>query len=161
MSKEENYTMNKSYELFLEYSPHFFSNMFGSNVNITKLYKLLQAQLFKTPDNYLRASISKSFESIFDEALNPKSSNISQLKSEMKNTFKQLDMSNHGFGTYLSFMWHSSLPCFDIVNITAEKKGDSAILNMCYWKGQPMPCSAIFKKVKNVFSNQGIVSEQQ
>jgi hypothetical protein len=121
--------------------------MFETNVNISYLYKLLQTQLFKTPDKYLKASISESFESFINEALNPNSSNIFQLKTEMKNTFKQLDMSKEGFGAYLTLMWHSSLPCFDTINITAERNGDSAILKKCYWKGQPMPCSAIFKKV--------------
>ena len=95
--------------------------------------------------------MSNNFKSVVNEALEKDFLNISKLKSELKTTFKQLDMSNEGFGVYLSYMWHSSLPCFDTINITAEKNGESAILKKCYWKGQPMPCSAIFKKVRLYF----------
>ncbi len=57
-------------------------------------------------------------------------------------------MSDRGFEAYFSFLWHSSLPCFDIVNITAERDGETAILKKCLWKGLLLPCSAIFKKVR-------------
>lgn len=132
--------------------------MFGSKVNITnatKLFELIATQLYKIPDNYLKVSRSDNFESIVNEAHNPNSSNISQLRSEMKATFKQLDMSKDGFGAYFSFLWHSSLPCFDIANITAEKNGDTAVLKRCYWKGQKLPCSAIFQKVNKYFQVLG------
>ena len=121
--------------------------MFGSDVSQMNLFLLILTQLYKTPDNFLRLSLSNSsFESFVSEAYD-NSSNISQLKLILKDTFKQLNMSDKGFAAYFSFLWHSSLPCFDIANITAEQNGDTAILKKCYWKGQLIPCSAIFKKV--------------
>jgi hypothetical protein len=65
-------------------------------------------------------------------------------------------MSDRGFQTYFSFLWYSSLPCFDIANITAERDGETAILKQCIWKGQLLPCSAIFKKVKKYFIDKKI-----
>ncbi len=66
--------------------------------------------------------------------------------------FKRLNMSDSGFKTYFSFLWHSSLPCFDIPNITGERDGETAILKKCLWKGQLLPCSAIFKKVCEIYA---------
>ncbi len=105
-------------------------------------------QIFKTPDNYLKLfELNSTFESFLTK-VHDNSSNISKSKLELKDTFELLNMSDKGFAAYLSFLWHSSLPCFDIANITAEKNGDTALLKKCYWKGQLMPCSAIFKKVR-------------
>jgi hypothetical protein len=46
----------------------------------------------------------------------------------------------------MATLWHSSLPCFDTVNMTAARNGERAMIKSCTWKGYEVPCSAIFQK---------------
>jgi len=133
------------YKLFVQYAPKYFTDNFGINMNVSEMFDLISTQLYKTPDKYLKLQ-GGNFESIIKAALEG-SLNISHKKSRMQANFRQLNMSKEGFGAYFSFLWYSSLPCFDVTNITAERNGDSALLKKCWWKGQPIPCSTIFKKV--------------
>ncbi len=51
------------------------------------------------------------------------------------------------FHSYFSFFWYSSLPCYDVKEITAKENGESALLKYCTWKGEKVPCYSIFEKV--------------
>ena len=43
-----------------------------------------------------------------------------------------------------SSLWYSTLPCFDVQNLTSQHEGDKSLLRYCEWKGEPISCSAIF-----------------
>jgi acid-sensing ion channel, other len=48
------------------------------------------------------------------------------------------------FKAAFTTLWHAKLPCFDTVNMSALNEGDRGILKYCSWKGDEVPCSAIF-----------------
>jgi hypothetical protein len=56
------------------------------------------------------------------------------------------ELTNH-FENHFGLLWSSSLPCFDVQNITSDLDGEKAILKSCFWKGRKINCAAIFKKV--------------
>ena len=74
------------------------------------------------------------------------SNDITDVKHSKKMLFQSLNLTT-GFKEYFSFLWYSSLPCFDVKGITADENGESAILKKCFWKSQKIKCAAIFKKV--------------
>ena len=55
-----------------------------------------------------------------------------------KDLFKRLDLSA-AFTAYFSSLWYSTLPCYDIQGMSAQKNGDSALLKKCLWKGVQVP----------------------
>ena len=68
---------------------------------------------------------------------------IAYKKAEMVYLLKWLDQSA-AYQSIFKTVWYSSLPCFDIRNITAYSNGASSLLQYCEWKGIPISCSAIF-----------------
>ena len=68
------------------------------------------------------------------------------IKAEIKDMMQRLNQIAT-FQSIFSTVWYSSLPCFDIRNITALSNGDSSLLRYCEWKGKPISCSAIFSTV--------------
>ena len=63
--------------------------------------------------------------------------------STYKNTFRKMNMTS-GLPTLFSVLWYSTLPCFDVMNLTSNVEGEKSILRYCEWKGMPISCSAIF-----------------
>ena len=41
-------------------------------------------------------------------------------------------------------LWYSNLPCFDVHGVTSHVPHEKSILKACYWKGNNIPCAAIF-----------------
>jgi hypothetical protein len=68
---------------------------------------------------------------------------ISYKIAELTDIMQRLDQST-AYQSIFQTLWYSSLPCFDIRNITAYNNGASSLLNYCEWKGMPISCSAIF-----------------
>ena len=68
---------------------------------------------------------------------------VAHKKAEVKEMISRLDL-KAAFPYLFSTLWYSSLPCFDIRNITIHRDGGSSILKYCEWKGIPMSCSSIF-----------------
>ena len=64
----------------------------------------------------------------------------------IKDLFKRLDQVK-SYQPLLSSLWYSSMPCFDVKNITAQQDGERSLLKYCEWKGQQVPCAAVFKTV--------------
>ncbi len=52
--------------------------------------------------------------------------------------------SREAYKTIFQNLWYSSLPCFDVIGVTAQKNGERALLKYCEWKGLPISCAAIF-----------------
>ena len=48
------------------------------------------------------------------------------------------------YETLFQNLWYSSIPCFDVQGVTAQKNGERAMLKYCEWKGMPISCAAIF-----------------
>ena len=67
---------------------------------------------------------------------------IAYKKAAIMDMIKRINM-NDAHQSILKSLWYSSIPCFDIRNIS-EKKDDMSLLRYCEWKGVPISCSAIF-----------------
>ena len=72
---------------------------------------------------------------------------MSSKKSEVENRKINLEKQKGTLSSFISTMWHSSLPCFDVKDITSTENGENSILKKCFWKDKSISCSAIFKKV--------------
>ena len=44
-------------------------------------------------------------------------------------------------------MFNSRLPCFDVDGVTSHFDGEKSMLKFCQWRGEQVPCSAIFTTV--------------
>ena len=69
--------------------------------------------------------------------------NADYLIKQYKTSFDMLDKTS-GFPVMFSSLWYSTLPCFDVQNLTSQHEGDKSLLRYCEWKGEPISCSAIF-----------------
>jgi hypothetical protein len=67
-------------------------------------------------------------------------------QKQVKDQIEKSDMTQN-FEAYFTMLWYSSLPCSDVDGITSEVDGETASLKSCRWKGVPISCSLIFKKV--------------
>lgn len=76
--------------------------------------------------------------------------NLQLYKSTFQYIFYLMNMTK-SYKSWLSQLWHSSLPCFDTKNVTAAWDGERSLLKLCKWKGKTVPCSAIFNKVLTDF----------
>ena len=141
--------MAKIYDFFSGNGIGIFGHMFGGQISGDVFDCLINLQLYKSPDSFLKID-SQNSESQLYEFLKggggEKLESLAQKKAEIKSVFQKLDLSTY-FEKYFSLLWYSSLPCFDVQNYTSQKNGDTALLKMCVWKGVHIPCSAIFKKV--------------
>jgi len=63
--------------------------------------------------------------------------------NQVKKTIKNLDPTK-AFESIFKTLWYSGLPCFDLINLTANNESDRSILKYCEWKGLEIPCSEIF-----------------
>jgi hypothetical protein len=70
-----------------------------------------------------------------------------QRKSCSKNVNEidyRLNQTN-AFASLLRNLWYSTLPCYDVIGISADKDGETAILKYCEWKGVQVPCKEYSK----------------
>jgi hypothetical protein len=51
------------------------------------------------------------------------------------------------FVSLFSHLWHSKLPCYDLIGISGMEDNDSSFVKNCIWKGVSISCAALFKKV--------------
>jgi len=102
--------------------------------------------LFVKPDCKNISSFKN--KNAFEIMLNPNLRMQSKLAkaymiAEMTDIVERLNQ-RAAYQSIFKTLWFSSLPCFDIRNITAFSNGASALLQYCEWKGMPIACSAIF-----------------
>jgi hypothetical protein len=125
-----------------------------SNTNISSLGLLVGFQIATDPDGLLRTVTVKNMAgvgiSLLELWMNPayrtEINNNNKVNTDYyKGLFKSLDLSA-AFTAYFSMLWYSTLPCYDIQGVSAQKDGDSSVLKKCLWKGLPIACSAIFEK---------------
>ena len=50
-------------------------------------------------------------------------------------------------------LWYSQMPCFDVKGLTSDAKDEISFLKRCFWKNNPINCSAIFQQRP---TNQGM-----
>ena len=97
-----------------------------------------------TPDE---ASSHPLLDYIFDPGLRAKSAMSSQsMTKDIRSLFKRLNQTA-AYKSLFSMMWYSTLPCFDVQNVTSDKDGEKGMIRSCQWKGKTVPCSAIFTQV--------------
>jgi len=81
---------------------------------------------------------------LLDPSLQAEKNRAVSLKRDyFKGLFKSLNQTA-SFRALFSNLWYSTLPCFDVRGITAERDGDRSMLKYCEWKGEPISCAAIF-----------------
>ncbi len=122
----------------------------GVPIKMDQIIPLLKLQLVRNPDSALNSEnkdLLKMINEFVDENLrNQIVKNNSKSRQYFQAILKSLNQSI-AFGTFMTLLWYSKLPCFDVEGITSEENGEKGILKACYWKGKRIPCSAIFKKV--------------
>ena len=89
--------------------------------------------------------------SILEKMLDPKKAEErEEARYEARKThiekFGNFDMQNKQASSKLfEILWYTQLPCFDIRDITSKVNDNIALLKRCYWKGEQVRCSLIFK----------------
>ena len=71
---------------------------------------------------------------------------IDKKSKSTKRLFQKWDHAR-SYKSLFSSLWYSSLPCFDVRNISAQKDGERSMLKYCEWQGKQVPCSAVFTSV--------------
>jgi hypothetical protein len=95
----------------------------------------------------LRDNLSNVVSSLIDKRFAERENNsFVEYKDFVKLLVEKTEVTKK-FESYFTLFWYSSLPCYDIKGLTSEAKGETAILKTCSWKGSPVPCSSVFKKV--------------
>ena len=88
-----------------------------------------------------------TLEFLLDPANKSKRDKAIESKSlTIKRLFQKLDHART-YKSLFSSLWYSSLPCFDVRNITAQNDGERSMLKYCQWQGRPIPCSAVFTSI--------------
>ena len=94
-----------------------------------------------TIDNYLEYMFNPKLNSDITKGAN-------RLRTVYKDMFKRLNQTA-AFKSMFSMLWYSTIPCFDVKDITSQTDGEKGMLRYCQWKGKAIPCSAIFTQVRN------------
>ena len=81
---------------------------------------------------------------------------VSLLKTFNKNLFKRLNQTV-AYPTLFKMLWYSTLPCFDVNEITSDEDGEKGMLRSCQWKGKEIPCASIFTQVE-IFDQEPILT---
>ncbi len=80
------------------------------------------------------------FDPVFENDLN------NSVIIETNQVVKMLNSLNgtKSFKNIFRTLWYTGLPCFDLNNVTANKKSDRSILKYCAWKGQVSITSTLY-----------------
>ncbi len=70
--------------------------------------------------------------------------NIIKRTNDILTTFSHVNMTA-AYKNIFSALWYTGLPCFDLKDLSSKEQGVRSILRYCEWKGQRIPCSAIFQ----------------
>ncbi len=91
-----------------------------------------------TSNNFNHISIPFNQTFNFLEAVEAK-------RSTYKKIFSRLD-SRASYPALFSILWYSTLPCYDVKDVTSSFVWEKSLIKHCTWKGKLVPCSAIFTK---------------
>jgi hypothetical protein len=75
------------------------------------------------------------FDPVFHEDQN---NNELSLKNQYVDSLSKLNM-HSSYVAIMSTLWNTGMPCTDL-----EAANDKSVLKYCAWKGQQVPCEAIF-----------------
>jgi hypothetical protein len=108
----------------------------------------LTAVCRKQPTAVLNCSALSPTANIFDAMLNPAEKLKLDFAKEVftnlaKSVILRIDL-QASYKNIFSFLWYSSLPCFDLNGITSLVPGERSLLKACHWRGTKMPCAALF-----------------
>ena len=85
---------------------------------------------------------------ILDYAINPtfKKEGESLSAQAIQNVRSTYDaMTEKGYNSLFDILWYKQLPCFDVKDTTSAINNQHGMIKYCEWKGQRIPCSAIFQ----------------
>jgi hypothetical protein len=86
--------------------------------------------------------LDSQFDSVFlEEQLN----RIQLKKNKITDMLNRLQISQ-SFQNIFSLLWHAKTPCFVVEGKGTKRTSAKPILSNCKWKGQDVPCSAIFSQ---------------
>ena len=52
---------------------------------------------------------------------------------------------NTTYSNLFEILWYSQMPCFDVINVTANDPDQMSMIKQCFWKGKEISCASIFK----------------
>ena len=131
-------------------NPSMAKKLLGQEADLQDLLKLVALQLVQDPDPVL-LSYGKELEEIMKVTLDSvlRSREITKMNETinfLRNVFQSY-RSERVYKIFMTLLWFTNMPCSDIQTITSEISSEKSVLKSCKWKGQPINCSAIFKKV--------------
>ena len=141
-----------------------FPGLNGSQVGfLQEMIPMVEALIVKNPDNYL--NVLDIFETFRLRAIHQLQipfemwNQIPLINPEWKYVLADIrDRSGRerimkyyqsmnlklAFKSFMSTLWYSKLPCFDVRGMTSSMNDVRGILKHCKWKRIAIPCSAIF-----------------
>ena len=124
--------------------------LFGMKADFSSMAILIAFQTTRNPESMFQ-NVGRNLTHIVSELFDQKLRNASDkyalyVRKQMQLAFQSTDQSQTLI-SYLSTLWYSRLPCFDVEGITSEEEGEKTMIKICKWKGKTIPCSRIFKKV--------------
>ena len=127
-----------------------FQKLFGMDAHLSSMALLIGFQTTRNPESMYQ-NVGRNFTNIISELVDQKIKDESDrynvyVRRRMQLAFESADQSQTLI-SYLSTLWYSRLPCFDVEGITSEEDGEKTMIKICKWKGKVVPCSKIFKKV--------------
>ena len=116
--------------------------LWNSDLSVTCNGTSISDEKTTATDNYL--------EYVFNPILNSGiNKGANRLRTLYRDMFKRLNQTA-AFKSMFSMLWYSTIPCFDVKDVTSQTDGEKGMLRYCQWKGKQIPCSAIFTQVSNV-----------
>ena len=114
-------------------------------------FAVICRKFLPTPNFCDQTSNASRPSNLLDLLLDPKKKlafkkAVAQKKADFKEIFDRLDLKS-SFPSMFSILWYSTLPCFDVQNVTSDRDGEKGMIRSCQWKGKTVPCSAIFTQV--------------
>ena len=71
---------------------------------------------------------------------------LSKEKMQIEDAYERINL-KVSYQSFISTLWDSAMPCFDLKGITSNVDGENSILKSCSWRGKQLACSSIFTKV--------------
>ena len=100
-------------------------------------------------ENIANETIRKVVETI-DVSIDPTKIEEREKKTKesienYEESFGSLDM-DKSYEALFELLWYSQMPCFDVKGLTSEAKDEISFLKRCFWKENPINCTAIFQQ---------------
>jgi hypothetical protein len=132
------YSPNDQYKIIIK----------NGNCNQKQTYicqkRLYENETPKCSDGFPNVFINSTFDFTLDPRfLNYRKQSLNNKRLELTSMMRRLDQTS-SYHSFFKNLWYSTLPCFDVIGVTAQREGESALLKYCEWKGMPGVISSTF-----------------